>query len=177
MTVQLQPTALTVDPVRTTTYVSGLLQETREEIARADAKATSTLSAVGVAVTIVAGALTASGFHITAFPWWQVVLMALVALAQAGSLYCLAAAVWPRVTAGQAHRAYFFADVVAAGEAGLDLQGLVEVAAVDSLGRDLQQLQALSGSVARKYRYTRWGIALTGAAIGGAVVLVVARLL
>src|SRR5215216_5048493 len=74
-----------------------LLAESREELARADGKASMLLSALGVAVGVIAAALLAGGWspdrldHGYRIVWW-----AGLGFAAGGSL-ALCLAVWPRI--------------------------------------------------------------------------------
>ncbi len=147
-----------------------LLEETREELLRADGKASLLLAAVGViAGAVITGfvATSVSPLDLKESVQW---LFWLGALLVGGGVAGLGTAVWPRIGAPREGRVHYFGDVL--GYKG-NLDGL-RAALVDGDGehieRDACQLHDLAVIVHTKYRAIRWGMGLTAA--GGLCCLV-----
>jgi hypothetical protein len=128
-----------------------LLAETREELSRADGKASilfaaATVVAGAIVTGIVAGSWSPTALH--PFPqllWW--LGSALVAV----GMWFLGSAVYPRVRdTPQRGRVTYFMDVIAHDDASL-CDALIDQAR-DPLARTVHQLRALSPMVRQKYR-------------------------
>jgi hypothetical protein len=159
-------------------YLRQLLAETREEVARADAKASLLFSAFGVVTSAVAAILVAddwSPFDLhngIEWVWW------LGAAVAGAALLLLGMAVVPRISHGSSkENLYFFAHV--AEHATLrELDQQLAVASLDSWKRTVDQLWTVSRVAHRKYVLTRRSmilffvaVALLGAASLGNLLL------
>jgi Family of unknown function (DUF5706) len=158
-------------------YTERLLTETREEIGRADHKASILLSTTGVGAAILVGLLTGhwSPTHLAvAIQWlWWLGAVALVA-----AITFLAAAVIPRIGhGGDPSIVTYFGHVVRL----TDRQRLVEHltrSATNPLDRAVDQLVVLSRIAFRKYRCTQMAMWLiAGAATSMVASVVVSDLL
>jgi Family of unknown function (DUF5706) len=149
-----------------------LLAESREELARADGKASMLLSALSVAIGVIAAALLAGDWspdrldHPYRIVWWVG-----LAFAAAGWL-ALCLAVWPRIR----HRlsspsATYFDEIALLGSVDKVKTAL---AGTDSADRTLTQLVAIARIVRLKYVLIRWAMGLLGIAIALVLVAVIA---
>lgn len=128
----------------------GLLRETREELVRADTKASYLLAALGVIVGVVlggaiAGDWTPNDLTCTAeFVWWVGVV------AVAGGAVALGNAVFPRLIKEEPGRVTYFEDA----RRHTTLDALIgDLNKEAELGeRDAEQLMRLSKIASRKYR-------------------------
>lgn len=149
----------------------GLLAETREEVARADGKASILLAAAGVGVSALVGGILTANLSLDGERGIVQLLAAAASLAVTAGIVALGAAVLPDVGSPEKGRVRFFTDVL---EYSTTQQLKAALRDEASLGheRTLQQLLAVSSIVGRKYRRTWWGeIAL---AAGLALALVAA---
>ncbi|MFE6777214.1 Pycsar system effector family protein [Streptomyces sp. NPDC057702] len=137
-----------------------LLTETREEMLKADQKANTMLSGLGVTLAALVGAVSAGGVTPLRYGIAAQVLFWLGCAAAFPSLGLLALAVLPRTGTPLAHRAHYFGDVSALGTPG---QLAHVVRHTDPHRRDLNQLAVLSQLVVMKYRYVRGGMVWGGA--------------
>lgn len=162
------PTRAAVD------FASQLLAEVREELSRADGKA----SILFAAATVVAAAIITG---IVAGPWsptdlrpFAQTLWWLGTLFVAAGLGFLGSAVYPRVRdPHESNRVTYFMHVLVHLEPN-DLRRVLEVEARDPLSRSIHQLQALSPIVKRKYRDVAHSLKLL---TGGVVLTVLAALI
>jgi hypothetical protein len=163
-----------------------LLREGREELGRADGKASALLGAAGiVAAALLAGAIAGdwnpTKLHHDAA---RNVLWASIAIAGVGHVF-LAAAVMPRTrNLGDRERLAYFGDVVGFREKGIAIRMTTRRAKEDRgraefrtavgrvsgsrLNRTLDQVWVVSAIVHRKYRCIRAAMWLFAVAIGGA---------
>lgn len=168
-------------------YPDQLLLETREELVRADGKASILLSASGVAAGVLLGAVVAGDWSPSRFDhglaeaiWW----IGIAALAL--SIGLLGMAVLPRVRHGAGReRLYYFGHVVhyrPKTMLGFPARGLaptpefirdLEQSPV-GLARTGDQIWVISGLVYAKYRLIRLALMSQGA---GLILIVVAALL
>lgn len=141
-----------------------LLGEARDELARADAKASSALTAL-VAVVAVALARNAPPATRLMLSWsWSGGLL-LCAIA----MILLLLAVLPRFTSrARGDLVCYFGDVAAVRSDG-ELAHRLGQATDRSHELVLRELRAVSAIVMAKYRYTRWGILC--AAVGASLLL------
>jgi hypothetical protein len=158
-------------------YSGRLLAETREEIGRADQKASILLSAAGVGMALLAGQLTAhwSPTHLAPIIQW---LWWLGAAALVTAIACLAAAVMPRIGhRGDPSTVTYFGHVVKL----TDRQRLVEHltrSAATPLDRTVDQLMLLSRIAFRKYQCTQMALwLLAGGTVSMVMSVVVSALL
>jgi hypothetical protein len=157
-------------------YATSLLSGAREEIDRADAKASILLAASGVA----AGALVAG---LTAGTWTPLKLQATIQWAwwlgvveSAVGICCLALAVYPRERkndSGVPWTVLYYGDVLAY-DTTAQLVTALNRSAETKIERIADQLRHVSWIVDHKYRLIRWGMrALFLAAVTIAAVLVI----
>ena len=154
-------------------YTNRLLSETREEIGRADTKASMLLSGVGVGVTLLIGLLTGhwSPTRLAAgVQWlWWVGAAALIL-----GVVLLGAAVIPRTRHdGDPSTVTYFGHVVRLTDRPRLVQHLRRSAATP-LDRSVDQLVMLSRIAQRKFRCTQLAmLLLAGAAVSMAAAVVV----
>jgi hypothetical protein len=139
-----------------------LMAETREELARADSKASTLLAGAMVAVGVVWSALAAGQWSplrvrpAAALLWWPAVVCALAGLG------CLVAIIYPaggrasRRTSGRHMLGYF--GHIQAHPAGELQEALRARAALPELERLAHELAAVSAIAGRKYRLMRCAI-------------------
>jgi hypothetical protein len=152
-------------------FARRLLDETREEILRADGKVSILFGAVVVASGIIVGSVTASGWNPRRLDaaaqscWW--VGTALAAL----SLLLLGAAVYPKIKlrASADGAARYFGDL-ARCRTTAEATAMVGAGSRDVVGRDIGQARVLAGIVVRKYRLTR--LALWAFLVAGSLIVV-----
>ena len=140
-----------------------LLIESREEVSRADGKASMLLSALTVAAGVLAAALLAGSWSPTRIEqpfralWWIG-----VAFVAAGSI-ALGLAVWPRLRHHlDGPRASYFDEIALLGDVAT-VKATLEKA--DASERTLTQLVAISQIARRKYKLIRWAMALLAIAL------------
>jgi hypothetical protein len=144
-------------------YAERLLAETREEIARADAKASILLGAGGVATSIASTALFGGWNPARLKPWGTSVWWIGASLAGC-ALLCLGSAVYPRTGAvsprgRQSHQreprpVHYFVQLAGCEDLATARRA-IEAAAIDSVNRAVEQAWSLSKLVMTKYRLTR----------------------
>lgn len=148
-----------------------LLDETRDEITRVDAKASILLAGAAALNAVVLASALSDGKRVSrlsnSIEWiawlgeaWLV-----------GATACLLAVIWPHLTPPRSTHPQYFADFATFGSAERLRE---ELAATDPTLRDIEQLRVLSAAVTRKYRWLKR--ALLGLTIGGAAICVVAVL-
>jgi len=146
--------------------VDSLLNDTREELGRADGKASILLSAVGVVVSVLlAGAISRewNPTRLASFEW----LWWLGTLSGTAAIAALGAAVWPRVEhPADTEKLTYFGHVASYKNID-DLSTALDrrVSAGASQERPIDQLYIVSKIADKKYRRIRWGIGLFGAAL------------
>jgi pycsar effector protein len=147
-------------PDATLLYATSLLSNAREEIDRADAKASILLAASGVA----SGALLAG---LIAGSWTPLKLQAAVQWAwwlglaeSATAIWCLALAVYPRERKsdpGIAGTVAYYGDILAY-PTNVQLVAALHRSADANIDRIADQLRNISSIVSHKYRLIRWGM-------------------
>lgn len=155
---------------RSSRLCSQLLTETREEIARADGKASILLAGAGVAASAVIGGALSSDLTLLGAAGVVQVLAAASALAMLTGIWALGAAVMPRVGTHADGRVRYFTDVLQYDQSTQKLKDALDKEAELGDERTLHQLIAVSGIVKKKYRRTEVGEWLIAAAVGLAVV-------
>jgi hypothetical protein len=149
-------------------HASSLLSEAREELTRADSKASIILAAVGVAAGLLFGGAFGGTWRPNALPvlarsvWWA------ASVVGAFGILSLGRAVFPstRRTDDPAGRIRYFGDVAKLAKP-MDVRKMLATAANDPLERTFDQVWILSRIVMAKYRYVRWGMCLVGVALVG----------
>lgn len=136
-------------------YARQLLAETREEVARADAKASLLFSAFGVVVSAVGAVLLADDWspfqlnNCVEWLWWLGAGLVVIAL------FLLGWAVLPRIThVDHKERLFFFGHVAEYG-GFKEFSGAFESASSAAWDRTLDQIWAVSKIAKRKYLLTR----------------------
>ncbi|MAT05940.1 MAG: hypothetical protein CL424_12950 [Acidimicrobiaceae bacterium] len=154
-------------------YVLRLLDETRHEIDRSDAKASLMLAAVGAVGAILATSLLdprssfrTSGTFVTLFAAGAVGVLAL-------SMVLLGVAVVPRVGNPTRGESRYFAEHAQFGSVD-ELRAALPTERADVVDRHVHQLIVLSKIVRGKYRRIRWAVGAAGLALGMATAAVVA---
>ena len=157
-------------------YATSLLNGVREEIDRADVKASILLAASGVAAGallagLIAGTWSPLKLHAAIqWAWWLGVFESVV------GIFCLALAVYPRERKGNPEISWtvvYYGDVLAYRTTA-QLVAALNRSAETSLERIADQLKHVSWIVDHKYRLIRWGMrALFLAAATIAVAMVV----
>lgn len=139
------------------------LAETREEIARADGKASILLAGAGVAVSAILAGLIAGDVKPSGVPGLVAALAGLACAATLAGLGLIAAALYLRCGSPACICARYVAEAASyPTPKALEVALLEDAHAGDRL---LHQLFGLSKSVARKYSLLRWGMRLIGAAV------------
>lgn len=156
-----------------TEFIEGLLDETREELNRADSKASILVAALGIVIAVTGGAVLGGDVTLTG----ERLVVQVAGLASAASLLAglalLGAAVYPSTGAAERGAARYYADF-AQYDRPTDLQAALDSEARNLPDRHVRQLQTLSQIVCTKYRQIRRAIALTAIGLSaalGAVVL------
>ncbi|MFI6708496.1 Pycsar system effector family protein [Nonomuraea sp. NPDC050478] len=141
---------------RALVHATRLFGEAREELNRADTKAQVLLGVAGVGVGAVTGGFLAGNWSPLMLDpgvrwlWWCGAACAL------GALFCLANAVYPRLT----HRAFgitYFGDVRRYRSTAEITDALRESDSEGDLAALAEQIRVVSMIVTRKYGLIRWG--------------------
>ena len=145
-------------------YVRRLLDETREEVSRADTKASIVLAGASVVVGILLTGLVTGDIAVQGQPWFVVVLAWISGALLVGGLAFVGWAVYPQTGSPDSGRARWFAEIVK----HRDDAALAEAVAVDQGdgNRDLHQTRELAGIVWRKYQRTKIGMRLLALGLG-----------
>ena len=143
--------------------VERLLDETREEIHRADNKASIVLAGAGVAIGAVLAGLIAGNVSLSGEPWivWAMVIAGGGALI-VGIVY-VGAAVFPRLGDPEPGRARYFREIANFRGDLDDLRTALNDEASKTDERTAQQVLTLSILVNTKYELTRIGMGLLAA--------------
>lgn len=143
-------------------YGDDVLREVREELGRADGKASILLAAFGVAGGALVAALLANSWSPSQLDdrfewiWWLGIASAICSLA------FLAASVYPRTRRKDASSVVgpmYYGDVVA-----MDKKALSRSLDNPPADRLADQIFEISHIVAKKYQFLRWGLLSAGAA-------------
>jgi hypothetical protein len=149
---------VTADP----DYVSRLLTETREEVTRADTKASIVLAGAGVVVGFLLTGLVTGDVSIAGSRWYVGALAWIAGGFLVGGVAVLGWAVYPRTGNPQRGHARWFAEIERYKNDEAGLVQAVETDQADGM-RDLHQAFGLAEIVAKKYRLTKVGMWLLGA--------------
>lgn len=137
-------------------FIEGLLDETREEISRADTKASILLASAGVTAAVLAGVVAAGDIKFSS-ALGVVQLLTVVAITALGAgLGFLGAAVMPQLGKPTRGRARYYMEY-AQYDRVEDLREALDREGCDASGRHVAQLSVLSRIVRRKYRLTQAG--------------------
>jgi hypothetical protein len=138
-------------------YVRRLLDETREEVARADTKASIVLAGAGVVFGILLTGFVTGNVSLAGERWYVGMLVWLAGLTLVGGVVLVGLAVYPRTSGAERGHGRWFAEIEQFGKDESALAAAVEGDAHDG-GRDLHQARVLAGIVGRKYRLTKAGM-------------------
>lgn len=150
-------------------FVKTLLDETREEINRADTKASILLAGTGIAVAAVVAGFTGSEWTLAGERGLVQVLAVLAGALALVGVFSLGAAVFPRVGKPSIGRARYFMDHAQYPS----IPALMEAVGreyANAADRHVHQLRDLSVIVKCKYRLTQAGELSTAFGVGLAVI-------
>lgn len=143
-----------------------LLSETREELTRADGKASLLLAALGIGLSAILGAILAGSWtpFVLLRPyeaiWWAGSAFAGV------SLLCLCLAIFPKIAHKSGTGAITYFGDVAKLKTVSELSAALKKSVTDPPERTVVQLHVLARLVERKYGFIRAGLIALGFAIG-----------
>lgn len=150
-----------------TDYVRRLLDETRDEVTRADTKASIVLAAAGIVVGILLTGFVTGDVSLAGQRWYVGLFAWVAATGLIGGVGVVGCAVYPRIGKPEKGRARWFAEIQQYGEDEEALSQTVE-ADRDDRTRDLHQTRVLAGIVGRKYLLTKVGMWLLGVGFAAA---------
>jgi hypothetical protein len=148
---------VTADP----DHVRHLLAETREEVTRADTKASIVLAGAWVVVGFLLTGLVTGDISIAGSRWYVGALAWAAGGLLVGGVGVLGSAVYPRTGNPQRGHARWFAEIERYKNDDAGLVQAVETDQADGM-RDLHQAFSLAEIVGRKYRLTKVGMWLLG---------------
>lgn len=143
-----------------------LLDETRDEIQRADNKANIVLAGAGVAVGAMLAGLIAGDVSLSGEPWYVWAFVVVAGLLIVAGIESVGSAVFPRLGTPETGRARYFTEVAQFGD---DLDALVSALreeAVKADERNSDQVLILSKLVQTKYALTQRGMVLLAVGFG-----------
>ncbi|GAA5209612.1 Pycsar system effector family protein [Microbacterium kyungheense] len=154
-------------PARDTAALAAeMLAEVRDEIDRADQKASLLIGSLGIAFSIVlSGMIGGDWTPVTLSPLGATVWV-LGVVAAAASVVAAAAAVWPRLSRGPGPGAITYWGQVRGLGSPAEVERALSERGVHPPERTFQQLLVLSAVVQRKYRAIRLSMALAGVGVG-----------
>lgn len=161
------------DEEAATDYGRTLLKETREELNRADTKASVAFGAVGVGAGAVLGGLIGGDWRPTELGPCASVVWWVGAVGAAIAVVLLAAAVYPRVEHSKGRERLTFFGHAAEYESPAALASALAAVAACEQERSADQLWHVARIARDKYRCIRWGLRV----LGGSAVLIVGALL
>lgn len=147
-------------------YVRRLLDESRDEVTRADTKASIVLASAGVVVGVLLTGFVTGGVDLAGERWYVGVLVWIAGALLLAGIAFVGFAVYPQVGKPERGRARWFAEIAQHP----DETALAKAVALDfaDRGRDLHQASALAAIVVRKYRRTQIGMGLLGFGLAAA---------
>lgn len=140
-------------------HIVRLLGETRDEITRADSKASILLGAASVTIGVILTSLLSDDARIARLANWIEWLSWVGGAAVLAGVGFLTAAVAPTTGAGEHKRAEYFADFAACKTVEELARNLREQRGGE-IARHLRQLHTLAGIATRKFKLIRRGIGL-----------------
>lgn len=145
-------------------FVARLLDETRQELIRAEGKTSLLLAALIAGGGAVLGGITARAATPLEHPWpVRVTAFCALAAVLAGAVR-LASAVWPRLGRSPGGAVDYFGDVASLSDVTSVAQRL-DIDKAEIVDRDTRQLWALSRIVMARYRAIRTSMQLIGLGI------------
>lgn len=148
----------------TAALAAEMLAEVREEIDRADQKASLLIGSLGIAFSIVLSGLLGGSWNPALLGPVAVAVWALCAIAGSGAVLAAALAVWPRASPPSGKGAITYWGLVQGFSSPLELADALTERGLHAPERTYQQLLVLSALVQRKYRAIRWSMILAGIA-------------
>lgn len=142
-----------------------MLADTREDLAKADHKASLVLAALGVGVGAALGGLLAGDWKPTDLKALGEIVWWVGAVLLAGALLFSGRAVWPRYDAGDASAGIYYWAHVATFKSLASLSAALDATPPKRDERTRNELWLLSRVVKTKYECVRWSIALAGLAL------------
>lgn len=151
-------------------YGAELLAQARDELNRADSKASILLAAVGVALGAVTSGIVASGWSPSRLPTTLTVVWWIGTAIVAGGVAALLAAVYPRrrrraVRSGRRPGDIAYYADVAAFQSAHEVTSAIRRSADHDLELLAEQLLHVSQIAGRKYRLVGWGIWLVAVGV------------
>lgn len=145
-------------------FVEGLLDETRDEINRADTKANILLAGAGVALAALGGAFLSKNVTLENAPGAVQVLADAAGAFMLIGVVLLGLAVVPRLGKATEGRARYFMDHAQYDDLR-EFRKALEQEATHPAGRHIHQLRDLSKIVRWKFRFTQAGQTMIGAGL------------
>lgn len=142
-------------------YLRRLLEETREEVTRADTKASIVLAGAAVVVGVLLTGLVTGDVSIEGDRWYIGALAWVAGGLLVGGVTVLGSAVYPRTGDPHTGHARWFAEIERYKDNDEALIQAVQTDHADGL-RDLHQARKLAEIVGKKYRLTKFGMWLLG---------------
>ena len=146
-------------------FTEPLLEETRQELTRADGKAATLMSASGVVISVLLAGAIAGNWDPTELGYWQRLWWPGAVLGVVG-VVAFAAAVWPRVSHKEPRETLAFFGHVAQYKKVEDLEAaLDDKASSPVVDRTVDQVLVVSKIVRMKYWLIRGGLVLLGSGL------------
>jgi MFS family permease len=147
-----------------------LLAESREELTRADAKASLFLAALGIGLSAILGAILAGTWtpFILARPW-EAIWWVGATFAGIG-VFCLAVAVWPKVRHKSGPSGVTYFGEVAAFETVAELTAALKRTTTEPVARTVLQLHVIARRADHKYAFIRYALIMLGLAVALALI-------
>lgn len=146
-------------------FTARLLEETRDEITRADSKASIILAGAGIALGAVLGGFVYGRLSLAASSPGVVAGALFALLLLAAGIVLLAVVISPTTGEPLEGRARYYKDIAAYRDPQ-ELLPVLKREAADTRARNAEQLHALSGLVCKKYRLMRCALWLLGVGFG-----------
>jgi hypothetical protein len=154
-------------------YVRRILSESREEVSRADTKASTVLAGAGIVVGIVLTGLVTGDVSLAGSRWYVGTIACAGGASLLAGVALLGAAVYPRTGQPADGHARWFAEIERYKDDDTGLLAAIETDRNDGM-RDLHQAVNLSEIVVKKYTLTKVGMWLLAVGLvlaGGAALL------
>ena len=146
--------------------VRRVLDETREEVTRADTEASIVLAGAGagagVAVGILIAGFATADLSLAGQRWYVGALAWIAGATLVGGVVCLGSAVYPRTKGAHKGHARWFGEIAQFGTDEDKLSDAIDRDAAEGPRRDVHQTRALAAIVRRKYTLTKVGMWLLG---------------
>lgn len=154
----------------TAALAAAMLAEVRDEIDRADQKASLLIGSLGIAFTILLSGMIGGDWTPGTLSPFGATVWVLGVVAAGASVVAAAAAVWPRLSRGPGPGAITYWGQIRGLGTPADVEKALTERGVHPPERTFQQLLVLSSVVQRKYRAIRLSMTLAG--VGVALIVV-----